>query len=243
MSPLGSSLVSAHSCLGRALHPGGPVASGGRKRASFFYGAYSGNPLAPVSLPYTPICCGQWPEVPKPGDYVVSTWTTGTAWEEGSPDPQGRSGCAARRGLGVRSSCRCSTHGRVFHGAGAASGRCVCGFLSRTAAPATPAPAPVKAPGPALCSRGSTAERSPYPGLQDTYYWRTGPTLRIRLPSCLGHICVSRPPRLLPPTYAIPPTPCRIRREPLPFPPAPGKTPPIFRSAQLQSQPLKPWPP
>lgn len=196
--PSGCTVLSAHSCLGRALHQGGPGASGGRKRVSFFYGASSGSPRAPVSLPYAPICCSRWPEVPKPGGYIISTWATWTEWEEGSPDPQGRSGCCCQKGTGCLLSCQCGTHGRVFQGARAASGRCVCGFLSRTAVPVTPAPAPVKPPGPALCSRGSTAERSPYPGLQDTYYWRTGPTFRIRLPSCLGHVCGSRPPRLLP---------------------------------------------
>lgn len=143
--------------------------------------------------------------------------------------PEGDSGCLL--------SCQCGTHGRAFQGARAASGRC-----SVPVTPA-PAPAPVKPPGPALCSRASTAERSPYPGLRDTYYWRTGPTFRIRLPSCLGHVCVSRPPRLLPQNI----TPSHPHRAASARNPCSSlqslEDPPVFRSAHLQGQPLKAWPP
>ena len=117
---------------------------------------------------------------------------------------------------------------------------------------------PVKPPAQPCVLRvpGATGlSRSPYPGLQDTYSSRAGPTFRIRLPlpgDAGQHIsrCISTSPgggpaiptsQAAPRAHTIPPTPSCVHLEFLLFPPFLGETP-SFRAGPSEDEPPSLWP-
>lgn len=154
------------SCLGQTSHLSGPAAPGSRKGVCLQQhpqGKPTGSPEPAFMTHLHTRRCGQWPEVRKAGD-IIRTRSTGTEGEGGSPGEWvlTLAGCIAlvaefakRPELSLG-----EVQSPVWGCRGMAAVPVIPGRISRP------------------LSVSSVPERSPHPGLRDTWHSRMGPHLR-----------------------------------------------------------------